>query len=73
MKEPRKPIFGFLWPKPDPDAPVDEAYRQVRRVRITPRGPIRLVTLLLGSVLLTIVAASVVMAVAAHRRLRRRP
>ena len=36
MNEPRKPIFGFLWPKPDPNAPVDGAYRQVRRVRITP-------------------------------------
>ena len=35
MNEPRKPVFGFLWPKPDPNAPVDGAYRQVRRVRVT--------------------------------------
>ena len=62
MTEPRKPIFGFLWPKPDPHAPVDGAYRQVRRVRITPRGPVRLATLLLGSVLLTIAASTIVMA-----------
>jgi hypothetical protein len=62
MTEPRKPLFGFLWPKPDPQAPVDGAYRQVRRVRVTGRGPIRLATLLVGSVLLTIVAGAIVMA-----------
>jgi hypothetical protein len=62
MTEPRKPIFGFLWPKPDPDAPVDGAYRQVRRVRISPRGPVRLAALLLGSVTVTIAAATLVMA-----------
>jgi hypothetical protein len=62
MTEPRKPVFGFLWPKPDPNAPVDGAYRQVRRVRITPRGPVRLAALLVGSVLLTIAASTIVMA-----------
>jgi hypothetical protein len=62
VTEPRKPIFGFLWPKPDPAAPVDGAYRQVRRVRISPRGPVRLATLVLGSVAVTMVAASLVMA-----------
>ena len=62
MTEPRKPIFGFLWPKPDPDAPVDGAYRQVRRVRISPRGPVRLAALVLGSIAVTMVAASLVMA-----------
>lgn len=49
MSEPRKPIFGFLWPKPDPNAPVDDAYRQERWVRITPRGPLRVAALLLAS------------------------
>jgi hypothetical protein len=62
MTEPRKPIFGFLWPKPDPDAPVDGAYRQVRLVRISPRGPVRLATLVLGSIVVTMVAASLLMA-----------
>lgn len=62
MTEPRKPIFGFLWPKPDPDAPVDAAYRQVRRVRITPRGPIRLATLLIGSAVVAMAGASLMMA-----------
>ena len=55
MTEPRKPIFGFLWPKPDPHAPVDGDYRQVRRVRVSPRGPIRIAALTLSAVLLTIV------------------
>ena len=55
MTEPRKPIFGFLWPKPDPNAPVDAAYRQVRWVRVAPRGPVRLAVLLLAS-LATVVA-----------------
>lgn len=62
MNEPRKPIFGFLWPKPDPNAPVDAAYRQVRRVRITPRGPIRLATLLVGSAVVAMSGASLMMA-----------
>lgn len=62
MTEPRKPIFGFLWPKPDPDAPVDGAYRQVRRVRITPRGPIRLALLLGGSTVVAMAGASLMMA-----------
>jgi hypothetical protein len=43
----RKPIFGFLWPKPDPHAPVDGAYRQVRPVRVSRRGPLRVAALLL--------------------------
>ncbi len=62
MNEPRKPVFGFLWPKPDPDAPVDGAYRQVRRVRIAPRGPVRLATLFLGSVVVVMASASLIMA-----------
>ena len=52
MTEPRKPIFGFLWPKPDPAAPVDDAYVQERPVRVTRRGPIRLAAVLLGGILL---------------------
>ena len=55
MSAPRKPIFGFLWPSPDPDAPVDAAYRQVRGVRVTPRGPIRVLGLV-AATLLTISA-----------------
>lgn len=51
MTQPRKPLFGFLWPKPDPAAPVDGAYRQIRKVRMANRGPIRVVTLAVGSVL----------------------
>lgn len=62
MTEPRKPIFGFLWPKPDPNAPVDDAYRQVRRVRITPRGPIRIAALVLGAILLTILTGTSIVA-----------
>lgn len=49
----RKPIFGFLWPRPDPHAPVDGAYRQVRPVRVSRRGPVRVA----GLVLLTLVVA----------------
>lgn len=52
MTEPRKPIFGFLWRKPDPDAPVDAAYVQERPVRITRRGPVRLAALGIGGILL---------------------
>jgi hypothetical protein len=62
MTEPRKPIFGFLWPRPDPDAPVDSAYRQVRRIRVTPRGPVRLATLLISSAAVAMAGASIMMA-----------
>lgn len=58
MTEQRKPIFGFLWPKPDPDAPVDAAYHQTRRVRITPRGPVRLALLLVSTAVIVIAAGS---------------
>lgn len=61
MNEPRKPIFGFLWPGPDPDAPVDAAFRQVRKVRVAPRGPVRLAALVLGSLLVTTATATVLM------------
>jgi len=49
MNEPRKPLFGFLWPKPDPNAPLDDAFRQVRKVRITPRGPLRIAALVVAT------------------------
>lgn len=61
MSEPRKPIFGFLWPTPDPDAPVDDAYRQVRRVRVTGRGPIRIVALVLGTGLLVTTTGTLIL------------
>lgn len=62
MSQPRKPIFGFLWPTPDPAAPVDGDYRQVRLVRVTPRGPVRLAVLIVGSALVTVCAGTLVMA-----------
>jgi hypothetical protein len=62
MSEPRKPIFGFLWAKPDPDAPVDGAYRQVRRVRVTPRGPIRIAALVVSTLVMISATGSLVMA-----------
>jgi len=62
MNEPRRPIFWFLWPRPDPDAPVDDAYVQVRLVRATPRGPLRIAALTAGSLAFTILTTSAVMA-----------
>lgn len=50
MRRPQRPIFGFLWPSPDPHAPVDDDFRQARLVRITPRGPIRLLVLALATI-----------------------
>ena len=38
MSEQPKPVFGFLWPKPDPSAPVDAAYEQTRLVRVPRMG-----------------------------------
>lgn len=61
MTEPRKPLFGFLWPKPDPQAPVDAQARQDRLVRITPRGPFRLALLIVGTALAAICAGSILM------------
>lgn len=60
--EPRKPIFGFLWPSADPDAPVDAAYVQVRRVRVAPRGPIRIGALVLASLVLTTLTGTQILA-----------
>jgi hypothetical protein len=69
MSEPRKPIFGFLWPKPDPDAPVDGAFRQVRPVRITGRGLIRVLALVLISAVTVMGVGSAVMAALVSREL----
>jgi hypothetical protein len=62
MNEPRKPLFGFLWPKPDPNAPVDDAYRQVRKVRITPRGPIRIAALIVATAVMVSTTGSFMLA-----------
>lgn len=62
MTEPRKPIFGFLWPKPDPDAPVDAAYRQLRKVRIPGRGLLRVLVLFIATVLTVSLIGSALMA-----------
>ena len=64
MSEPRKPIFGFLWPRPDSHAPVDAGARQTRPVRICPRGPVRILTLVACTVLVTMGMATAVMAAA---------
>jgi hypothetical protein len=65
MNQPRKPIFGFLWPKPEPGAPVDGAYRQTRPVRVSARGPLRVAMLVLGSLAVVIVAGTSMMAAVA--------
>lgn len=57
----RRPIFGFLWPRPDPNAPVDADYRQLRAVRITARGPVRLAMLVLTSLAVTMAVASAIL------------
>ena len=64
MSEPRKPVFGFLWPRPDPHAPVDGDFRQTRPVRICTRGPMRLLALVACTVLVTMATATAVMAAA---------
>lgn len=56
MNRPQRPLLWFLWPRPDPNAPVDDRYVQSRLVRITPRGPVRLV-FLIGSTLITALLA----------------
>jgi len=66
MRRPQRPIFGFLWPAPDPHAPVDDDYRQTRLVRVTPRGPIRLLVLALATVVTVfLLTAALLTAIAA--------
>ncbi len=60
--EPRRPICWFLWSRPDPHAPVDGDYTQVRAVRISLRGPIRLLTLVVGAAIEVVVTGTAVMA-----------
>jgi hypothetical protein len=65
MSEPqRRPIFWFLWPRPDPHAPVDGDVRQTRWVRVCRQGPWRLAMLVPLTLLAVSLAASVVLAVA---------
>jgi hypothetical protein len=61
MTEPQKPLFGFLWPRPDPTAPLDDDYRQVRPIRVSPRGPIRLGALIAGTLGAAAAAGSMIM------------
>lgn len=42
----QKRIFGFLWPD-TPSGPVDDQARQTRFVRVTPRGPLRILVLII--------------------------
>ena len=53
-----RPIFGFLWPQPDPNAPVDDKYEQVRLVRLPSRGPLRLALLVVGTIGLTVLTGT---------------
>lgn len=62
MNEPRKPIFGFLWARPDPLAPLDSDYTQVRAVRIPSRGLVRVATLSVGSAIVTVLTAVALLA-----------
>lgn len=62
MTEGRRPVFWFLWPRPDPSAPVDGDYVQVRPLRIPRRGPFRWALLLIGTVSLGATTGSAVLA-----------
>lgn len=61
IEQPRRPIFWFLWPRPDPNAPVDGEYSQVRAVRISPRGPVRLAALVVGAAVEVVVMGTAVL------------
>lgn len=60
MNRPQRPLLWFLWPRPDPNAPVDGQYVQSRLVRITPRGPLRLAMLLAATILTTLLMGTAV-------------
>ena len=62
MKDPRRPIFGFLWP-PTNNA-VDGDFQQIRMIRIPARGPWRLILLVGSSLLVVMFAGVAIMAVA---------
>ena len=57
-----RPIFGFLWPQSDPNAPLDDAYRQVRLVRVPGRGPLRIALLIAATAGLTALTGSAITA-----------
>ncbi len=61
MTRQQRPIFGFLWPRPDPRAPVDDAYVQRRLVRVAPRGPVRLTVLVVMTLLSVFLTTSAVL------------
>lgn len=61
MTRPQRPIFGFLWPRPDPHAPLDAAYVQQRLVRVAPRGPIRITFLGIMTLLSVFLTTSAVL------------
>ena len=58
----RRPIFWFLWPRPDPSAPVDGDFVQTRPLRIPRRGPFRWLLLLIGTVSLATTTGSAILA-----------
>lgn len=65
MNETRRPIFGFLWPTPDPR--VDENAVQERLIRIPTRGMARVALLTLATLAVVMVSAgAVVAAVGTH-------
>lgn len=65
MNEPRKPIFGFLWPTPDER--VDDAAVQEKLIRIPARGIARILLLSLTSLAcVMITAGAVVAAIGTH-------
>lgn len=65
MNEPRRPIFGFVWPTPD--RRVDEAAVQEKLIRIPARGVARLALLALASLAcVMITAGAVVAAIGTH-------
>ncbi|MHB1212301.1 MAG: hypothetical protein ACYC0W_08585 [Candidatus Nanopelagicales bacterium] len=65
MNPPRRPVFGFLWPRPQPGAAVDGANRQARPVRVAARGPLRVAVLVLGSLAVVVAAGTSMMAAVA--------
>lgn len=62
MNDPRRPIFGFLWPPTD--NAVDGDYQQIRMIRIPARGPWRLILLVGASLVIVMFAGVAIMAVA---------
>lgn len=63
MKESRRPIFWFLWPRIDPHAPTDERAVQMRLVRVAPRGPVRIGLLIAASIATVLLLVTAVLTV----------